>query len=411
MSEKKHAKLPPSGAKRWLLCPGSPALCESVVDAGSIFAEEGTAGHEAFQMVMDGADATSLVGKKASNGVELTQELIDHVLTAVEWAVNYKEETGAKLFTEHKFEIGEGMGLPAGVYWGTGDLTGLSRRELMVADLKLGYVNVDVGENEQLISYGLGALDATGWMHDQIRLVILQPKKDLGPKEIVYTAREMEDFSKFFAEGARAALAPDAPLIPSEDACEYCRAAGACPALRKELIATANREFSSLETLSGDQIADLLNKGSMIENAMKSIRNHAIRLLEIDPSYVPGFKRVIGERRRKWTDEVKAQSHFEKTIPLDVIAPRCLTTPLQVESHIASKLHLQAKELGFKLTKKAAMEEARAKVAKFTTKPEGNPTLVPESDSRQALGPAFTEADVKELESQLKGEKTLELID
>jgi hypothetical protein len=45
MSEPAHAKLGPSGAHRWMSCPGSIVLEEDVPDRSSVYADEGTAAH------------------------------------------------------------------------------------------------------------------------------------------------------------------------------------------------------------------------------------------------------------------------------------------------------------------------------------------------------------------------------
>jgi hypothetical protein len=407
-----HAKLAPSSAYRWLTCAGSVELYANVIDAGSSYAEEGTAGHEIFALVLGGADLQSFLGKKVPikgnpDGVLITQELLDHVEQAIEWVREYKTaRPDAACFSEHKYEIGEGnFGLPAGLLWGTADFTAMSKEELCIADLKLGYVDVQVGENEQLIMYALGVLDLTGWIHDQIRLAILQPKTG-EPKEVVYTADQMRAFRDAYTPNVMRA-AQGGPLVSSEEACRFCKAAGVCPELKKETLALAQREFSSLITLSGEELAEMLEKGAMIENAMKSARAHALKLLEIDPNSVPGWKRVQGEKKRRWKEEDKAIHAFKQSLPLDVIAPRSLVSPLQIEKAFATGLYELAKASGKKVTKAACLEESEKIVAPFAEKPEGFPTLVKDEDRRQALGPVFTAEDVQALNDGLALDKSM----
>lgn len=422
MPNGEHAKLAPSAAKQWILCSGSPRLSASVVDEGSIFAAEGTAGHEVFAICGDTKiTPASFIGKKAGNGVEISEELAEHVETALEWVDEFRTlNPEAAIFKEHRVEIGEGLGLAAGILWGTCDFAAMTISELIVADLKLGYVDVFVEDNEQLILYALGLMDLTGWIYDSVRIVILQPKKSLAPREIHYTAADMMEYAKKFAAAARAALEPDAPLTPSKDACKYCRAAGVCPELKKEMLALAKREFSSLYTLSGEEVGQILDQAKMIEGGIKRVRAHAIKLLEIDPNHIPGWKRVRGEKRRKWKDEDGAKTWLEDStfesekLSLDDIAPRKLTTPLQVETRVAAIVHSNAKKRGEKLTKKAAMEIATSAISDLVEKPDGEPTLVPENDKRDALAPVFTEAEVKELEAAeaaAKSGKEIELFD
>ena len=40
-----HAVLSPSGAEKWMGCPGAPAMEKGLPDNGSAYADEGTAAH------------------------------------------------------------------------------------------------------------------------------------------------------------------------------------------------------------------------------------------------------------------------------------------------------------------------------------------------------------------------------
>ncbi len=376
-----HARLAPSSAYRWLSCPGSVELCSSVADGGSEYADEGTAGHAAFAALLTGKPVPKVVGK-----TEVTPEMLALVEPQVEWVVEYRRRTRAAVHSEQRVEVGAGFGMEPGTFWGTADVVAISVAELCVADLKLGYVDVPVGENEQLVSYALGALDATRWMHDKVRLVILQPRTSDEPKEVVYSAAEVQALRDGWAPRVLEA-ARGGPLRASEDACRFCPAAGACPELRSFTLALARREMTSLITLSGEEIADLLDKGSMIEGAMKSVRSHALRLLEVDPAAVPGYKRVTGEKKRVWREG--AQGVLEKLLREDDIFEKSPRTPAQVEIRLADLMPQK--------TKKARAEAAREVTAPLAYKPEGEPTLVRESDDRPALGPAFTEEEVRQL--------------
>lgn len=404
-----HAKLQPSSAKRWLECPGSVELCSNVIDSGSKYADEGTAGHAIFEAQISGAAMPKVVNIDGTRSWPVDDALVEAVKPAVEWAVEYKAEHSAAIFAERKYEIGVGFGLKPGLLWGTADFTALSRDELCIADLKLGYNDVPVAyydeatgkkrPNEQLGQYGLGALDATGWMHDRIRLVILQPRTSDEPKEVVFTADEMEEFRQEWKPKVLTA-AQGGPLVPSEEACRWCKAAGVCPALKAETMALARRDMANLITLSGEEVAELLDKGAMIENAMKAVRAHALRLLEFDERAVPGYKRVQGEKHRAWT--AGAFTIEEKLTPFAVDPfEKCLRSPAQVEALLADKLKGATVNDELIKTKKKAKEVAKALVATLAAKPPGEPTLAHIDDTRPALGPAFTADDVKGLDEKV----------
>ena len=389
-----HARLSPSAAHRWLLCPGSVGLCESVVDAGSEYADEGTAGHEVFSKVLLGASLDSFIGTKATNGVVITEELARLLDGPVEWVRSYLQaHTPSALYSEIQLQVGgPAFGISEDAMWGTSDLIITSPEELCVGDLKLGYVDVPVQGNPQLYLYGLGALYATGWIHDRVRFVILQPRTAEDPKEVVISAKELERWQDEHRKAVLTAV-HGGPLNPSEEACRFCKAAGVCPRLKEETLALARREFGSLVTLTGPEVAELLGKGAMIENAMKSVRAHALKLLEIDPEAVPGWKRVASKKQRAWKSEATAPAALKK-MGVDPFE-KVLISPAKAQAQIAEMIH--DKDGG---TKKAATEAAKELIKTVAETPVGEPVLVPFTDERPALPPVFTKEEVDELDKQ-----------
>ena len=51
--ERGHALLSPSSSKRWLNCPPSARLAESVENKSSVYADEGTLAHEIAQNALE----------------------------------------------------------------------------------------------------------------------------------------------------------------------------------------------------------------------------------------------------------------------------------------------------------------------------------------------------------------------
>lgn len=267
--------------------------------------------------------------------------------------------------------------------------------ELLVADAKFGFNPVDPKDNEQLILYALGAMYASAWMFDTVRLVILQPRDTTEAKEVVYSGADLMKFEAEYAPKVLAAL-HGGPLVPSEGACRWCRAAGTCPALRDEVVQLARREFSSALTMSPEEISDLLVKSEMIENAIAALKLHATKLAEMGTA-IPGFKLVKGEKKRTWKSEEAAPKSLKKLgLTEDEVFEKKLVTPASAERDLADKILAKSK---VKITKKYALEQAKIMVAELAFKPEGLPTLVRDSDSREALPPAFTAEDVKALEA------------
>lgn len=319
--------------------------------------------------------------------VLVRQEMIDWVTEAADWIVRYlfnAHEGGLTphLRSETVVHVGRYFGCPDDL-WGTADVLIDAGTELVVADLKAGYGEVQVEENEQLILYAIGALNEYGWIHEQVRLVILQPRCG-DPKEKVYTVAEIRDRAKRFAPKIRAALQPGGALVPSDEGCKWCPAAGLCPAVQAEALARAQSEFSdeSVRLLSQEKLLVLLDNAERIRKALDAAESHALVLIQKGVK-LPGWKSVAANKRVTWKPEEEGAAQVvletEHGLDLDEVAPRKLSTPPQVAERLATKLEGK--------TKKDRLEAARKLVAAWTYKPAGEPSLARDDDDRPALKP------------------------
>ena len=177
----KHARLSASGAHRWMTCPGSLALEETLPPSTSSYAEEGTAAHELAERALKAKNPSvdrvyELQGQYAENGYEFTAEMCDFVAVFVNNILDYAE--GNYMHVEQRVSFDHVV--PGG--FGTNDVSILTRDglELQVHDLKFGRgVQVDAEDNKQLMLYALGALklhDPEGFV-ERVRLIIHQPRR------------------------------------------------------------------------------------------------------------------------------------------------------------------------------------------------------------------------------------------
>lgn len=403
-----HAKLSPSAAKRWLHCPGSVHL--EVMDSGSEASDEGTACHTVLELCLNnGNDPKRYIGQKIGE-VEFTSDMAGWVRDAKVWVDDYLEEhPQAKVYTEVRVDIAPVFGLPniscsacdgAGVtkaskkkdvaceecngtgekspLWGTADVIIFAPEELVVFDAKFGYVEVAAFGNHQLAMYALGVEHAHSHLEfPQVRMVIHQPRRD-GADEWVLGAEELRSLRDEWMGKVAEALDPAAPLRPSDEACKWCRAAPVCPKLREHALAAAKREFAAVDTLSVDQLAELLAKAPMIKSALVAAERHAAKLISVGHE-VPGFKLVKGKKHRVWANEKAATKVMVKLgYEEDNFAPRSMVTPAQAEKLVGGG------------------KKGKALLAPFVTTPEGAPTLVPESDPREAIKGDFAALEEEE---------------
>lgn len=366
-----HAKLSPSAAHRWLTCPASVAACAGIESPDTEHSLAGTAGHWAFAEWLTKGTPPA-VGTKAENGIVITQEMLDHVGMAVGWVRQYLAGKQATMLVEEQVEIGAYFGLPEGLFWGTTDLFAMCvDGELLVFDLKLGYVEVEAEENEQLLSYAAGFIDLIGALFDRARFVIAQPKNG-GVKE---WAISLEDLERQLAEmkpKVLRVLEPDAPFCPEPTACKWCPIAGTCAAAQRESLALARRTFDEtpaqiVEHISLEDLGLLLAKADLVEQAIAAARAKALALLTAGVD-VPGYKRVRASTKRRWKSGVEAQ----------------------VEALVGAERAYEKKLVSFTVVEKLVGKD---KVEELVEKPEGEPVLAPASDKRPALGPALPALD------------------
>lgn len=258
-----HAVLSPSGAAAWMRCAGKLAMEEGLPDIPSEYADEGTAAHElARHCLVHGTQASAFRGHRIDLGhrtYEVTEEMceyvqvyIDQILRRVE-AFKYAGATSVDMLVEVKVDFSSFVGVPDS--FGTADVILLidwpdERRQIDVSDLKFGRgVEVLAEDNEQLLTYALGAFDqfSTLGHFDIISMAIHQPRRN-HYDEWQVTSDELLAFGVRLGEAADEALAmlnADKPtvLTPGDIQCRWCKAKATCPALRDHVMSKITDEF------------------------------------------------------------------------------------------------------------------------------------------------------------------------
>lgn len=390
-----HAKLSPSGAHRWMRCPGSVVLEAPYPDSSSSYAREGTAAHELAALVLESPPATAqdYVGKRIEFEDDgetiqwpISQDMADHVDDYVKLVRERAE--GKTLFVECKLPIGHITGERGAT--GTSDVVIIdhANKTIEVIDLKFGMgVRVSAEDNEQTQMYALGALEEYGILGDfeNISMLIHQPRLN----HVSEWAIPVEQLLDFGDEARAAAMncgnaeayGADAYLFPSEKQCRFCKAKATCPALRAEVSeivggssAATIDEFDAFtpETVdmqTGDNYLPIaMAKVGMVEDWCKAVRAEVERRL-LAGQAVDGYKLVEGKRgHRKWVGDGEVETLFKSfRLRQDEMYDFSLISPTKAE-----KLFKQN-------------PKRWAKVQDLITQNTGKPSVAPATDKRPAL--------------------------
>src|SRR5690606_9183991 len=126
---------------------------------------------------------------------------------------------------------------------------------------------------------------------------------------------EVDELTRWGAEvlapAARAALVDDAPRVPGDDQCRWCKAKATCRALADHCLSAALDGFTettapaplrNVNDLSDREVGDLLRWAPLIAAWIKALETRARTTIESGGA-VPGWKLVAGRSMRRWSDE------------------------------------------------------------------------------------------------------------
>jgi hypothetical protein len=403
-----HAKLSPSKRSRWALCPGSIREEAKYPDTGSgPAAADGTHSHTLLEhCIKNGlSDPMDQVGETFTDH-EGTFKVDADRAARVKSAIEYIRERSVNglfpVISEQR--VNPEFLLGRDDLSGTVDCQILGPDWLELIDYKDGMGVVSAEGNLQLEQYAYGVLarlrlPVNGqYSFSTVRMTIIQPKLALRGMPAItshdVSVRDLLDNMGTIIAQAAATDKPDAPLVPGESQCKFCRAKGSCSALASNVMKEVGIMFQPVvtETLDvaqqsadkdpssmGDaQIRQIMEAAPLMRQLLEGVEAEALRRLQAGQS-IPGLKLVNGRGSRAWSlpEDQMAEKLVKMGIPKTAIYETKLITPAKAE-----KLTWEKRD-GTKVT--LTERQLKRMDQEYVSKLAGKLTVAPESDNRPAV--------------------------
>ena len=368
MPPKGHAILSASSSERWLHCPPSARLCEAYEDKGSDYAAEGTDAHTLCEYRLKQA-----LGIPADDPIEdlswYNEEMEE---CAAEYAAYVVEllEAAKQTCTDPVVIIEQRVDFSRWVQegFGTADCILIADGVLNIVDYKHGQgVEVSAVRNPQVMLYALGALEIFDGIYDidTVRMTIFQPRKSNVSVYEMEKANLLDWADTELTRKARLAYEGQGDFSCGEW-CQFCKAKAECRERAAANLALARYEFQSPALLDDEEIAEILGKVDALTAWASDVKEYALQQAVSGKEWT-GWKLVEGRSNRKYNSEAAVAAAVESA-GFDPYERKVLgVTAMQ------------------KLLGKTRFEEL---LAPYIEKPQGKPTLVPESDKRPAMNTA-----------------------
>ena len=404
-----HAQLSPSKRHRWALCPGSIREEAKFPDERSgAAAIDGTHSHTLLEYCIQYdrfIDPMTQVGAKFEDDdgdFVVDQARAERVKIAVDYIMDRSMNGLFKVISEERVDPKHLLGRDD--LSGTVDCQIIGPDWIEIIDYKDGMGVVSAEGNMQLEQYAYGVLAGyklpvnVEYPVKRIIMTIIQPKLALkGMKAITSFERDVRDMLTNMGTiivQAAATDAPDAPLVPGESQCKFCRAKGSCAALASNVMKEVGIMFQPTvtspmdiaqqsadkdpTTMSDEQLRQIMEAAPLMRQLLDGVEKESLRRLKAGQA-VPGLKLVYGKGSREWSlsDEEIAEKLQKMGVPKSSIYETKLVSPAKAEKLVWKKRDGTEVQLSERQLKTMEQE--------YVTKLAGKLTVVPESDSRPAV--------------------------
>lgn len=368
-----HALLSPSSSKRWLNCPPSARLAESVENKSLVYADEGTLAHEIAQNALELWDRDLYypeidelpVPDDLAKSPYFSEDMVRHVGSYVDFVVNefhamHKEETGGNVigYWEATFDLSKYI--PES--FGSSDAILLSPTILHVIDLKYGAgVKVSAQSNTQLMIYALGMLntipEAQRGDIKEVRMSIVQPRLD-HYDTITMSANDLLLWGEKVLKPKAKVAWEGGGEQKIGDHCQFCPLKAQCRAQYDAITSDFDEECEPL-LMTDEEIVEMIGKIDSYRSWINSFDQFVYQEAMNGKKWT-GYKLVEGRSSRKITDPNKVRNELLDEYLEDEIMNISLKGITDLEKLLGKKVFA-------------------ARFGKYLKSQPGAPKLVPES--------------------------------
>lgn len=407
-----HARLSPSSRSRWALCPGSIREEAKYPDQGSgPAAIDGTHSHTLLEYCIQFdrfIDPMTQIGEKFVD--DDGEFVVDEARAKrVKVAYDYICETSVnglfKVVAENRVDPEFLLGRKD--LSGTVDCQIIGNDFLELIDYKDGMGVVTAKGNMQLEQYAYGVLAGYklpvngNYPFSRVIMTIIQPKlvlkgmKPISSHEV--TVSELLGSMGTIITQAAATDAPDAPLVPGEGQCKFCRAKGSCSALANNVMKEVGVMFQPVvsetldvaqqsadkdpATMDNDQIRQIMEAAPLMRQLLEAVEAEALRRMQSGVD-IKGLKLVNGRGARAWAlpEDQMAEKLIKMGVPKSSVYETKLVSPAK-----AQKLTWEATKAGEKVRKQLTDRQLKTLDTEYISKIAGKLSVAHESDSRPAV--------------------------
>nr|DAW88633.1 MAG TPA: Protein of unknown function (DUF2800) [Bacteriophage sp.] len=364
----KHAVLSASSSERWINCPPSARLCENYEDKGSDYAAEGTDAHTLCEFRLKQALGIS-VDDPIENLSWYNEEMEECAQGYAAYVVELLE-TAKQTCSDPVVMIEQRVNFSRWVKegFGTADCIVIADGVMNICDYKHGKgVEVSAVGNPQMRLYALGALEIFDGIYDidRVCMTIFQPRKGNVSTDVIDKEALLEWANGDLAEKAKLAYGGLGNFHCGEW-CRFCKAKAECRERAAANLALARYDFQTPALLDDEEIADILGKVDALITWASDVKEYALQQAVSGKKWI-GWKLVEGRSNRKYVSDTVVAATVEGA---------------GYDPYERKVIGVTAMQ---KMLGKSRFEEL---LAPYIEKPQGKPTLVPESDKRPAMNTA-----------------------